>query len=440
MSTSTSTVPAPPSGMRRLGAAFVLLVSLAGLGVSGYLTVLKFRMAYTPCLTARGGCNVGGLTCEDSLNSSWSVFLGLPISLWGAAFYLAVAVLAVGLLRRGDFMRGAAPRLLMILSGMNILVSAVLATYAFGVLRSPCPFCLSLYAVSALLLIGALVVRRAHARDADVGAAGQLRVRQAALLDAAFLVAVVFVIAAGVQSVGYQFSRRLVDAQMGCPEPVKSLPPTTIKVGASEPKAIIALFIDMTCSHCKAEVKLVIDALNDNQFPEPIQVWIYHTPRQACDPEAFPAGYAKTDDNVRYDNACLAARAADCMEKLQPGAGIELIGGMYALHDNREPNVPLFTAERIGNQAVELEMQIDPDDPDNKLFRCIDDDRAVVAMITEHQRYAEGPRFKVPTAAVYHAVDGQPDMTRKPYYGDANTPLATLADYVSRQANPPTAP
>jgi hypothetical protein len=36
---------------RRLGAAFILLVGLAGLGVSGYLTVLKFRMAYTPCLT-----------------------------------------------------------------------------------------------------------------------------------------------------------------------------------------------------------------------------------------------------------------------------------------------------------------------------------------------------------------------------------------------------
>ncbi len=434
MSTATPTLPAN-SGMRRLGAAFVLLVSLAGLGVSIYLTVLKFRMAYTPCLTARGGCNIGGLTCEDALNSSWSMFLGLPISLWGAAFYLATAVAAAGLPRRAVSLGGAAPRLLMLLASMNVLVSVLLAIYAFGVLRSPCPYCISLYAVSALLLVAALVVRRAHGRD-DGDSPALVKMRQAALLDAAFVVAVVFVIAAGVQSVGYQFSRRLVDAQSGCPEPVKSLPPATIKAGSTTPKAIVAMFIDMTCSHCKAEFKIVLSALRDGQFPEPTQVWIYHTPRQACDPDAFPAGYAKSDDNVRFDNACLAARAAECMEKLQPGAGIELIGGMYALHDDREANVPLFTAERIGNQAVELEMQIDPDDPKNKLFRCIDEDKGVIAEITEHQRYAEGPKFKVPTVAVYHAVDGQPDMTRKPYYGDANTPLAILAEYISKQANP----
>jgi uncharacterized membrane protein len=426
----------PPSATRRrLGALFLLLVGLGGLGVSGYLTVLKFRMAYTPCLTERGGCNIGGLSCEDALNSAWSTLLGLPISLWGAAFYLVVVVLAFGLVRRPDFLRNAAPALLLGLAWFDVLVSVILGIYAFGVLRSPCPFCISLYLVSALLLGGAWLLRRAQTRE-DRAAALE-RLRQAAVLDSAFLLAVIFVVATGVQSVVYQYTRRLVDAQSGCPEPVKTLPLASIKIGASEPKAIVALFIDMTCSHCKAEFKVVVNALNNKQFPEPTQLWIYHTPRQPCDPEAFPAGYAKSDDSVRYDNACLAARAAECMEKLQPGAGIELIGGMYALHDDREPNVPLFTAERIGNQAVELEMEIDPDDPDNKLFTCINNDKTVLTSITEHQRYAEDPKFKVPTLAVYHAIAGLPDMSRKAYYGDANTPLAALADYISKQANPP---
>lgn len=439
MSSSTPTLsPAAAASRQRLGAAFILLVGLAGLGVSIYLTVLKFRMAYTPCLTARGGCNVGGLSCEDALSSAWSTLLGLPISLWGAAFYLAVAALAGGLLRRPHFLRGAAPALLVGLAWFGALVSVALGVYAFGVLRSPCPFCISLYLVSALLLGGALLLRRAQIRSDR--AASLERLRQAAVLDGAFLVAVLFVVAAGVQSVTYQYSRRLVDAQAGCPEPVKTLPAASIKIGASDPKAIVALFIDLTCSHCKAEFKVVVNALNGGQFPEPTQLWIFHTPRQPCDPEAFPAGYAKSDDSVRFDNACLAARAAECMEKLQPGAGIELIGGMYALHDSREPNVPLFTAERIGNQAVELEMQIDPDDPDNRLFQCINTDSAVIASITEHQRYAEDPKFKVPTIAVYHAVGGQPDVTRKAYYGDANTPLAALADYIRKQANPPQDP
>lgn len=426
---------APRPGPSKLGAAFVLLVSLAGLGVSLYLTVLKFRMLYTPCLSARGGCTVGGLTCEDSLNSTWSMLLGLPISVWGAAFYVVTTVLALGLLRRPNFLGGAAPGLLFRLAVFDAIVSVLLAIYAFGVLRSPCPFCLSLYAVSALLLAGAFFLRGLNPGGSEGSAL--TRLRQAAALDAVFMIGVVFVVSAGLQSVGYQLTRRFVDAQSGCPEKVDPLPPATIKIGASDPKAIVALFIDMTCSHCKAEFKVVINALGSGQFPEPTQVWIYHTPRQACDPEAFPTGYAKSDDNVRFDNACLAARAAECMEKLQPGAGIELIGGMYALHDSRVPNTPLFTAERIGNQAVELEMQIDPDDPDNKLFRCINDDKTVIAHITAHQKFAEGPGYKVPTAAVYHAEDGQPDMTRKPLYGDANTPLDALAEYIRTQANPP---
>ena len=432
MPTQPMSAPPRPS---RLGALIVVLTSLAGLGISAYLTLLKFRMLYTPCLSARGGCNVGGLTCEDTLGSPWSMLMGLPISVWSAAFYAATAVLAAGLLRRPDFLAGAAPGLLLRMAIFDVLVSVGYAVYAFGVLGSPCPFCLSLYVISGLLLGGAMLLRAAHPARAEGTAL--TRLRQASVLDAAFTVGVVLVVAAGVQSVGYQLSRRFVDAQSGCPEKVEPLPPATIKIGASDPRAIIALFIDMSCSHCKAEFKVVVNALNNAQFPDPTQLWIYHTPRQACDPEAFPGGYSKSDDNVRYDNACLAARAAECMEKLQPGAGIELLGGMYVLHDTREPNTPLFTAERIGNTAVELEMEIDPDDPDNKLFRCINNDRGVIDLITAHQRYAEGPLFKVPTAAVYSAVNGQPDMTRKPLYGDANTPIDALAAYIHTQATPP---
>ncbi len=432
-----STLTMAPSSTSRLGAGFVLLVSVAGVGVSAYLSLLKFRMLYTPCLSSRGSCSIGGMTCEDALTSTWSMFLGLPISVWGTALYLATAVLAGGLLRRPGFLGGVAPALLMALAIFNAVVSGLLAIYAFGVLRSPCPFCLSLYAVSALLLVGALFLRKRHAGGPVTTGSSLLRLRQATVLDAAFAIGVVFVVATGVQSVGYQLSRRFVDAQSGCPDPVQVLPDATIKVGSQNPKAIIALFIDMTCSHCKAEFKIVADALLGGQFPEPTQLWIYHTPRQPCDPDAWPSGYPKSDDNVRFDNACLAARAAECMEKLQAGGGVQLIGGMYALHDNRVPNTPLFTAERIGNQAVELEMEIDPDDPDNKLFKCINDDRAVIDLITAHQRYAVDPKFKIPTLAVYHAVDGKPDLTRKTIYGDANTPLAAIVGFIRTQANPP---
>ncbi len=51
------------------------------------------------------------------------------------------------------------------------------------------------------------------------------------------------------------------------------------------------------------------------------------------------------------------------MEKLQPGAGFRLIGGLFALPTIARPAQPLFTAERVGNRAVDLGMEIDPDEP-----------------------------------------------------------------------------
>jgi uncharacterized membrane protein len=432
--TSATTTPPTTGGMRKIAAISALLVSIAGVGVGLHLTRIKFQMLYTPCVLGKGGCNVGGLTCEDSLASTWSTLAGLPISLWASAFYVATAVLAGGVLRRGEFLRGAAAPLLFGLSLFGSGVSLLFAIYAFGILGSPCPFCMTLYVISALLVGAAFMLRRSQPEDPT-----WVRRRQIALLDAGFMIAMTFVLVAGVQSVFYQLSRRFVDAQQGCPEPVKTLPAATIKSGAADPKVILAMFIDLSCVHCKAEFRSVAGALANGEFPEPTALWIFHTPRQACDPEAFPAGYAKSDDNVRFDNPCMAARAAECMEKLQPGAGYDLIGGMYALHDDRKPNTPLFTAERIGNVAVDLEMQIDPDDEDNALFKCINEDKELLARISEHQRYAEGPKFQIPTLAVYAAVGGQPDMTRKPLYAWANTPVSTLAEYITMQAKPPVA-
>lgn len=434
MTTVNNPSPSATGGMRRISAVAALLVSVVGVGIGVHLTRIKFQMNYTPCVLGKGGCNVGGLTCEDSLASTWSTLAGLPISLWASAFYVVTAALAAGVLRRGEFLRGAAAPLLYGLSLFGAGVSLLFAIYAFGILGSPCPFCLSLYVVSGLLVGSAFMLRRAQPADPTWA-----RRRQIALLDAGFAMAMTFVLVAGVQSVLYQFSRRFVDAQAGCPEPVKELPAATIKSGAAEPKVILAMFIDLSCVHCKAEFRSVAGALASGQFPEPTALWIFHTPRQACDPEAFPAGYAKSDDNVRFDNPCMAARAAECMEKLQPGAGYSLIGGMYALHDDRKPNTPLFTAERIGNVAVDLDMQIDPDDESNALFKCINEDKELLARISEHQRYAEGPKFQIPTLAVYAASGGKPDMTRKPLYAWANTPVSTLAEYITVQAHAPAA-
>jgi len=424
-----------PLHVHRWAAVLCLLTSLVGVGFSVHLTRIKFQMLYTPCLSAYGGCSIGGLTCDDALSSALSMLFGLPISVWGTGFYMTTAVAAALAFRRGTF-RGTAAHLLFALAVFSALVSIMLAVYTWLALPSACPFCLTLYAVSGLLLGGAWLVWRSPGAS-HLSFAAMRRTRLADALDGLFALVVVLVVAIGAQSVGFHGLRNRVDAQDGCPEPAKSLPVSRIRIGANQPQAILALFVDMTCAKCRSEFRKLGMALQEGRFPVPVQLWIFHIPRQTCDPKAFPSGYDRAEDGPRFDNACMAARAAECMEKLQGGAGYSLMRGLFALHDAREINKPLFTAERIGNRAVDLNMEIDPDDPDNALFHCINHDKAVLDRITEHQLYADTPGFSTPTLMIFATVDGTPDLTRKPLVGNANTDEATIFDYVAIQAAPP---
>lgn len=418
--------------LRRFSAGVGLVASLLGVGVGVHLTVLKFKMVYAPCLSPTGGCQVGSLSCGAALESSLSTLLGLPISLWGSAFYLATAVLSASLLVRRGF-GGAAAHILLLFAWFGALVSVVLAAYTAIVLRSPCPFCLALYAIGGLLLWTAWTARK----PPDTVATSYRELwqgRPADIVHCTFVALLVFVCGAGVQSLTYHGLRNQVDAQTGCPKPKAPLPRAAIKFGAREPAAIVAMFLDMSCSACRREFRDLALAISSKRFPVPVQLWIYHTPRQACDPEAFPAGYHKTNDQARNADACLAARAVECMEKLREGEGFWLIGGLFTLQDKLEPGVPLFTPEKIGDRAADRGLEIDPDDPQNALYRCIDTDTAVLDRITAHQRFAEDDKFKVPTVAIYRAVDGAPDPARRPLFADADTPIEVIFNYAKQQA------
>ncbi|MFY0539707.1 vitamin K epoxide reductase family protein [Nannocystis pusilla] len=271
---SSTTSQDKPPGIARFGAGAALLLSLLGIGVGAYLTVLKFRMTFTPCASTKGACAIGGMSCEDALQSSWSTLLGLPISLWGSAFYLVVAVIAGGLFLRSDFLRGAARPLLLGLALFDIAVSAVYGSYAFLVLKAPCPYCLSLYVISALLLMCSLFA----VHGAPRGLWKRLTTRrQADLLDALFVAGVVFVVGLGVQSVGFQTTRRFVDANTGCAAPTTALPATTIVTGAAEPKVGIALFLDLSCPHCSNEFRNVGRAIRSKELDVPTRVYVFHT-------------------------------------------------------------------------------------------------------------------------------------------------------------------
>src|SRR5690606_38296217 len=160
---------------------------------------------------------------------------------------------------------------------------------------------------------------------------------------------------------------RFVDAQTGCPTPTAELPKTAIITGAAEPAIGVALFLDLTCPHCFNEFRNVGRAIRGKQLDVPTRVYVFHTPRAACDNDAFPAGYPKLHPDAFNGGACLAAKAAECVEKLRPGAGFDMISALFALQADPDPDGgPLYSPVRVAGKAVDIGLEIDPDDPDNE--------------------------------------------------------------------------
>ncbi|MBN1334777.1 MAG: thioredoxin domain-containing protein [Deltaproteobacteria bacterium] len=135
----------------------LVLTSLGGGGVSAYL--LRQHV-----LVLDGGvsiCSINQVFDCDAVNTSrWSEMFGIPVALWGLAFYVAVAV-GSALWRLGRKGYREAPWVLLLMAIGSLFYSLWLAWISHFRIHSWCLFCISMYGVNVLLLIGScLAVRR----------------------------------------------------------------------------------------------------------------------------------------------------------------------------------------------------------------------------------------------------------------------------------------
>lgn len=112
----------------------LLLFSFLGFLDATYLTILHYKNAFPPC-------TIGG--CETVLTSQYATFFGLPLSLWGAGFYVVMMILAGILLsiKSSRFARTITTALF-VLSGFGLLVGLFLVYLQIFVLHALCYYCL----------------------------------------------------------------------------------------------------------------------------------------------------------------------------------------------------------------------------------------------------------------------------------------------------------
>lgn len=135
---------------RRMATA---LVALLGLFVALYLALYKAGVIGTLA------CGTGG--CETVQLSRWATFLGLPVAVWGVAYYAFVLALALA----GIQDRWSASRALslttLVVTGWGFVFSAWLTYLELFVIHAICRYCVVSAALAAVLAVLALLDWRA---------------------------------------------------------------------------------------------------------------------------------------------------------------------------------------------------------------------------------------------------------------------------------------
>jgi uncharacterized membrane protein/protein-disulfide isomerase len=142
------------SGTRKLFAGAITALALIALGVSGYLSWATWQQSTI------AGCTGGSLLdCDEVLTSSWSKWLGIPVSLLGALNYLAILALVWPAAMFGGWALTFLLALAMSAAGAAVWFVGT----QFFILDHFCLYCLVVHTCGVLTCIAAVMLMRSGA-------------------------------------------------------------------------------------------------------------------------------------------------------------------------------------------------------------------------------------------------------------------------------------
>lgn len=118
----------------------IVILSVAGFGVSLFLAITKILSVPVPCGVTRG--------CEEVLYSRYAVLFGLPLGVWGTAFFSGIIIAGL-LANHYKIWR----RLLSLGLGLGSLMALSFIFIQFFVLKKVCQYCLTVDLLTIFLLV-----------------------------------------------------------------------------------------------------------------------------------------------------------------------------------------------------------------------------------------------------------------------------------------------
>jgi uncharacterized membrane protein/predicted DsbA family dithiol-disulfide isomerase len=314
---------------------------LFGAGVSAYLV-----SQHEAAMAGGSGsvCNIDEtFNCDLVNTSAFSELGGIPIAVFGAAFYAAVALISLLNWQKVDRFTGA-PKLIAITSGIAVL-SALYLAWASSTLGAWCLLCISTYGISVILLIaGVLAMRKAtDSGELKKKEEGSDRSMMVAVVSGLLIMGMGVIGTAGETEVpgaegGEEADISLLFSKVGGEVTLSGTEPCW---GSPSAPYLLIEYADFECPHCAlgfTDLKPLVAANPD------LRVCFKNYPLSSdCNPNVGGPMHA---------NACIAAAAATCAQ--EQGRFWELSGQMFANQTTLSPGDIFFMAKQLGIDETAL--------------------------------------------------------------------------------------
>jgi uncharacterized membrane protein/protein-disulfide isomerase len=227
----------------------VFSLAAAGVADSVYLSISHYRV-YAD-IEYRSFCAISrAINCDTVSQSPYSIFLGLPVSVWGIFGY-ALFLLFLVWAENKDTARKRIWSILFLLALFFSVCSVILALISTFIIHSYCIMCIVSYAISFLLLFYTWIIRKRFASGAAIqGLKHDLKF----LVDKKPFSSILF----GLMIIGFTGTIIFYPAywQLKAPQLSADIPVGMTEdghpwIGAANPALIITEFTDYQCFQCK---------------------------------------------------------------------------------------------------------------------------------------------------------------------------------------------
>jgi protein-disulfide isomerase/uncharacterized membrane protein len=346
---------------RNWAVGLMALLSLAGLAVSVELTRIHYLTHTDPSF--HSVCAMSEkVNCETVAQSPYSVFMDVPVSVWGMLGYAVFVALCLwGLSRKKPhpgFPRGG----LLIISAVFCVVSIILAIISFTKIDSICLFCFTTYGINAVLLVLCLLA----AAGVEGGLFKAIWMDLSAAVARPYLLAFSLIGGLSIAAALNLFFPRYYH-HLGWTDLPKLASGTTEQghhwIGAEQPELIIEEFSDYECPHCRRAHKHVRSLAA--AYPDKVRMVHRHYPLDnACNP-AISSPF--------HQRACELAIATECAA--DQGKFWEMSDAIFSIQDTmRVQNINLGKlAVQLGLDAGEFKKCLESDSAKHKVSRDIAD-------------------------------------------------------------------